>query len=113
MQEGALQRARRIGTQLDGGRGSGAGDGFPLKDRDLRQGNERRHALGVTLELIEEDRHELRVELLAAQPDKLVAHALVRLRGLVRPAVDHRLVRVGDRTMRAPSGICSPRRPSG
>src|SRR5512141_1475192 len=76
--------------------GSGAGSELWLKARHRRQGDERRHALRVALQLIEEDRHQLRVELRAAQPAQLVGGSVVWLRWLIRPAVNHRLVRVGD-----------------
>src|SRR3990172_10905220 len=76
--------------------GSGAGSELWLKAGYWRQGDERRHALRVALQLIEEDRHQLGIELRATQPAQLVGGTIVRLRRLVRPTVDHRLVRVGD-----------------
>src|SRR3954447_220893 len=84
------------GLKSDFARDSGAGDGFPLKDCDLGQRNRRRHPLPIALELVEEDRHQLGVELLATQANELLAYPFVSLGRLVWAAVDHRLVRVGD-----------------
>ena len=46
---------------------------------------------------IAEERDELRIELRAGMPAELVDRCLVGHRPLVRPVVDHRVVRVGDR----------------
>src|SRR3954451_20162172 len=67
-----------------------------LEGRHRRQLDDRRHAVGVLLELVDEDRHEAGVELPAAQALQLVDRLLVSPRRLIGPAVEHRLVGVGD-----------------
>src|SRR5688500_4819046 len=76
--------------------GSGAGSELGFKAGYGWQRDEWRHTQSVALQIIEENRHEVGIELRAAQPAQLVGGPLVRLRRLVRPAVDHRLVGVGD-----------------
>src|SRR6187455_1249824 len=75
-----------------------------LKPGDLRQRYEWRHSGSIALELIKEDRYEVWIELRSAQPQQLVRGKRVRLGRLVRPAVDHRLVRVGNRDDACPKG---------
>src|SRR5688500_4014563 len=76
--------------------GSGAGSELGFKAGYGGQRDEWRHTESVALQLVEENRHEVGIELRAAQPAKLVGCPLMRLRRLVRPAVDHRLVGVGN-----------------
>src|SRR5690242_10589670 len=67
-----------------------------FKASSERQSDKGWHAHSVALELVEEHRHQLGIELGARQPTQLGGDALVRLRRLIWPAVDHRLVGVGD-----------------